>query len=230
MSRVATLAGLSLRELWISFRLLACLAAFAAAGALVAVAPGQPWGWFALGVAAAMAVGAGLIAGAVAGDRRRGFAGWLVARAVPRPSLVAGWLVAGSVPLVAGLAIAGAAATILTTGPPATAEAAVALPLPLLAVAATVPAAVGLAMIVGLVAPPRLAELGTALLVVGWLLAVVLLLPATTGLPGAGLAMLADPVSDPTTTAIALRAAGTSLALGGVVWAVAIAVAGRVDL
>ncbi len=229
MTQVATLAGLSLRELWISFRLLGGLVAFASGGALVATAPATAWRSLALGVAVAMAVGAGLVAGAVATDRRRGFAGWLVARAVPRSSLLAGWLLAGSLALIVGLAISGISALVLG-GLAVMPTHDAALPAALAASAAAAPAAIGVATLAGLVAAPRPAMAATMVLVAGWLVAIVLLVPASVAAPGAGLALLAAPGADAPVTALALRAAGVSLAAGAVVWGAALVVASRADL
>ncbi|HYN63299.1 MAG TPA: hypothetical protein VES36_01740, partial [Candidatus Limnocylindrales bacterium] len=95
MSRFLTVAGLALRELWISFRLLVAVAALLLAALPTALLPHAPvefagTAWaplrlFAIGLGAALALVAGLSAAALAGERRRGTIGWLVNRAVPRP-------------------------------------------------------------------------------------------------------------------------------------------------
>ena len=94
MNRLATLGGLSLRELWIGYRLLLAVLAFALSGLVAAIAPAPGWRPHAVALALAIAVTAGLVASAVAGDRLRGFVGWLVARSVPRATVAVGWLLA----------------------------------------------------------------------------------------------------------------------------------------
>lgn len=105
-------AGLALRELWISFRLLAVLAAFAAAGVVVVfvrsvepIAAPLPWLAGSLGLTAAFV--AALAAWSFSAERRRGAAAWLVSRSVPRGAVLFGWLLAMATPMTIGLATVG---------------------------------------------------------------------------------------------------------------------------
>jgi hypothetical protein len=115
MSRVALLAGLAMRELWISFRLLGLLTLLAAAALPVVLLPPTappavdgalpgPMSWYALAAAAALACCAGVAAWSLATMRRRGTAAWLAARAVPRASVVVAWFVAVGGVVLLGLA------------------------------------------------------------------------------------------------------------------------------
>lgn len=229
MTRLVTLTGFSLRELWIGFRLLTVMLAFALSGLAVAIIPGAGWRIHAVALAGALALASGLIAGAVAGDRGRGFAGWLVARSVPRATVATGWLLAASILLLAGLALALATAAALGGGAEAAGGTA-ALPGLVLAVDAAGVAAAGLAVTLGLLVPSRLALPITSLVVAAWLGAIVLVAPPSATLPGSGFALLADLGTEAPGPGVALRAAGVGLAAAAIAWAAAIVVAGRVDL
>ena len=105
-----TLARMAVRELWISFRLLVLLALPLAAGLLALFLSSDPdlaplalaWGMAGVGI-----LSAGIAAAAWAGERRRGTAGWLSLRAVPRASILVGWFAGLSLPLTVGIAAGG---------------------------------------------------------------------------------------------------------------------------
>src|SRR5689334_16434810 len=90
------LTRMAVRELWISFRLLPLIALPVIAGLVALLVSSDPdrvqptlaWG---MGVVAALA--AGMAAAAWAMERRRGTAGWLSMRAVPRASILIAWFV-----------------------------------------------------------------------------------------------------------------------------------------
>jgi hypothetical protein len=228
MNRLATLGGLSLRELWIGYRLLLAMLAFALSGLVAAIAPAPGWRPHALALAGAIAVTAGLVASAVAGDRLRGFVGWLVARSVPRATVAIGWLLAASISVLAGVSLAIVTASTFSGGGPA-AEAAV-LPGVVVAVAATGVAAAGVAIALGLLLPLRLALPITTAVVAAWLAPIVLVAPPGAPLPGGGLALLADLGTDLSGSGAALRVAGVTFASAAVAWGAAIVVASRIDL
>ncbi len=229
MNRLATLAGLSLRELWIGYRLLVAMLAFAVSGLVVAIAPAPGWRAHALAVVAAIALASGLMADAVAGDRRRGFVGWLVARAVPRATVATGWLCAAAISVLAGVALAVATASTVGAAAMGPADMA-ALPGVAAAVAAAGAAATGLAIALGLLMAPPLALPITTVVVAAWLAGIVLFAPTGAPLPGSGLALLADLGVGALGPGVALRAAGVTLAAAAAAWAAAVLVANRVDL
>lgn len=105
----AVVARLALRELWISFRLLILLVAFVAAGVVVALLP-APFPTvvqrLVIGITAASALSGALAAWSLAVERRTGRAGWLVARSVPRGTLLGGWFTGIGGTALVGLAMA----------------------------------------------------------------------------------------------------------------------------
>jgi hypothetical protein len=104
--RLSTLSWLVVRELWISYRLLAILGALLASGIAQALLPGAFPAVLGVGLAAACAVAGFVAAGTVAAERRRGTAGWLIVRAVPRAHLAIAWFAGILPPVVLGLAAA----------------------------------------------------------------------------------------------------------------------------
>lgn len=118
MRRIPLLAGMALRELWISYRLLLMVIVLLAAAipavmlprtatAALANAPPGPLTWYAAATAAALAVAGGVAAWSLASTRRLGTAAWLAVRAVPRASILLGWFVGtGAVVLVGAFAAA----------------------------------------------------------------------------------------------------------------------------
>ena len=129
MRRFGTVTGLALRELWISFRLLLVMGVLIVAAvpsamlphttpALAATPLESPLEWFAIGLALALGVVGGMAASALSLERRRGSAGWLVIRAVPRRVVLLGWFAAFVLLLVVGL-LPGAVLVWLTVAAPA---------------------------------------------------------------------------------------------------------------
>ena len=105
-----TLTRMAVRELWISFRLLLLLALPIAVGLLALLFPpdsGITQPALALGLAAVATVAAGVAAAAWASERRRGTAGWLSLRAVPRASILIAWFAGLALPLLVGTAAGG---------------------------------------------------------------------------------------------------------------------------
>lgn len=110
MSQATVVTRLAVRELWITFRLLALIAAFIVAGALVALLPAPlptVMERLALGLGAATVLAGALAAWSFGDERARGRAAWLVTRSVSRGTLLGGWFAALAGPALAGTAIAG---------------------------------------------------------------------------------------------------------------------------
>lgn len=227
MSQTGVVTWLAVRELWISFRLLALLAAYVGVGALVALLPAPAstaMTRLSVGLAAAVIVGAAIAAGALGTERVLGRAGWLVTRSISRGTLLVGWFVAvGGVSLI-GL-LAAAALGWLAASPLSQPQVA-----PFAAVVGGV-AAMSLAMIaigllLGTLLPPVPAAV--AAVVVGLLVAGA----SYTVLPDAAapLAALAELPSLDRPVAAGVQGAGIGLAATAVALVLARVALGRADL
>jgi hypothetical protein len=197
--QVVSLTALALRELWISFRLLLLLGLALAGGMLAAALP-QIGGGGSATLAWAMAVTgiitASLAGAALADERQRGRAAWLVVRAVPRSSLVIAWFVALAVPVVVGLTVA-AALTWLTVEVASLAELG-STPLDAAAFSTLIAAAtlgvlqaLAAGLLLGTLARPLVAAPLAGLLSAALLLPPLLFADLPRFLPGSGLGLLA---------------------------------------
>jgi hypothetical protein len=243
VSRLLTVTGLALRELWISFRLLIAVGAIIVAALPLALLPhapvslaGQPWTpleLFAVGLAAALSLVAGIAAAALAGERRRGTVGWLVTRSVPRPLVVLGWFCAFAVVLLLGIVPAGILAwlTLEEAAGPVGGPAAMAVPL--LAAWAAGAAGVALGLLLGAWLPAPAATVAATLVVA------LVLVPGATGVvpdlsaspaPAAGLALIGDLLQASRPIGDSARSAGLSLAAAAGVLVLGAAALGRADL
>lgn len=242
MNRFLAVTGLALRELWISFRLLLMVGLLFLAAlptALLSIAAPDPLAAatariqpFAIGLSAGLALAAGVAAGTLAAERRRGTAGWLVSRAVPRSTIVVGWFAAFAVVLILGMAPSAGLAW-LALGPLAEAVDPMAYLVSISAVAGVGLAALALGLLLGSlldVLPAMLVS--TAITGAVLVPAAAIAFPALAGAPapGAPLAVLADladaarPISD------SVRAGGVALAGGAALLLLASAVMSRADL
>jgi hypothetical protein len=224
VSQLATVTWLVMRELWISFRLLAVLGLLLLAAVAVVLLPpsllGAPAARYAVLIGVAVWASAALAAATFAIERRRGSAGWVVARGVGRRTLLRGWVVAFGIAMVGGMAPGALLAWLVLVG--------IGLPLdPLLfALACTVLAAgalaaLGLALLAGSLLPPAVAA-GATLLVGGCLMAASLLLPAAgTLLPSSGNLLLARLLEAPPSLGTLLRALGATLVIAAALLALA---------
>jgi hypothetical protein len=242
--RFGTVTGLALRELWFSFRLLLAVGVLIAAALPSALLPpttpalaGAPLEstleWFAIGLALALGVIGSMAAYALSHERRRGSAGWLVIRAVPRPVILLGWFAAFVLLLLLGLLPAAALVWLTVAAPASDAGAAWPFAAPLIGAWAAGAAAVAIGLLLGALLSPWPAALLTLLGTAGILLAAVSgVAPELSAAPApvAALAILADlpnqdrPVSD------ALRASGASLVVAAGALILAAAALGRADL
>lgn len=231
MNRFATLVGLALRELWITFRLLAILALLLLAGLAAAAAPAvidvTPQLAYAVALAAALVIVASVAAFSLAGERRIGSVAWLAVRAIPRTLLLHAWLTAfGTVALLGLLASAVVAWLALVEQP---GGAPVGFGPALLAVAAALLAALAVGLLAGSLLPPLPAALAAA--IVAALVAVPPLLVGTSlPLPGGGLALVAEAGGVATPISSALRSAGVAFGVAAVGIGLAAAALQRSDL
>jgi hypothetical protein len=125
MNRLRTLTGISLHEMWISFRLIAVLGLPLLGGLLAIGVPPDLAGvtavggagfWYAVGVSVAIAITAGLAAGTMAHERRRGTLAWMAVRAVPRSAILHSWFVAFGLLLAAGIVLGSIGAWLAALG------------------------------------------------------------------------------------------------------------------
>ena len=244
MRRFGAVTGLALRELWISFRLLLAVGVLVAAAlpsallphttpALAATPLESPLEWFAIGLALALGVIGGMAAAALSLERRRGSAGWLVIRAVPRPVILLGWFAAFVVLLGAGLLPAATLVWLTVAAPASDVGDAWPYAAPLIGAWAAGAAAVAIGLLIGALLNPWPAGLLTLLVTGGVLLAAALgLAPALSSAPSpvAGLAILGDLPNQSRPVADALRAGGTSLLVAAGALILAAAALGRADL
>ncbi|HLY36171.1 MAG TPA: hypothetical protein VKU35_05630 [Candidatus Limnocylindria bacterium] len=228
------MTGLAMRELWISFRLLALLAVAMAGGILTTVRPNaasdpQALAW---GIAAAAVFLSAMAAATLAAERRDGGVAWLALRSVPRSSVLVGWFNALAIPVLIGFAASAVLAWLafasgsLTPTPVDPASFAV-----LAASAATVGMeALALGLLVGVLARPLpAAVLAVSLSTAG--AAAGLLVPVGPGyLPTAGLGLLAQAGNLERPLSAGLQALGLGLALTGMLMAAAAAAFARADL
>ena len=226
MIQTAVLAGLALRELWFSYRLLATLFVLLLAGAPAAVlphaataslagAPPSALTWYAVALGGSLAIVSALTAGAMAGGRRHGWLGWLALRPVPRPRLAIGWFLAWASVLLVGLVFAALLAWVALSGSSLLLAGPAGFAAAMGAVAALGLLVIGLGLLIGSVLAPIPASL-LALLLAGGLGLVGFggWLPADLPLPSGILPLLAE-------LDIATRPLATALPLTGVALAIA---------
>jgi hypothetical protein len=228
-----TLTRMAVRELWISFRLLLLLALPIAVGLLALLFPadsGTTQPALSWGLAAVSTAAAGVAAVAWASERRRGTAGWLSLRAVPRASILIAWFAGLAFPLLVGTA-AGALLVWLAPGLEPSP------PLDALSYASLVGATAGAglqALAIGILLGSFLRPIAAAFLAVmesGALLAAGLLVrPDTALVPTAGLGLLAQATDLLRPLADGLQALGIGLTLTGLLLGVALLIFNRVDL
>lgn len=217
MSETTVVAGLALRELWISFRLLALIGVLAAAGLVAVAVPviepiAQPLPWLAGALAAGACFVAALAAWSFGQERRRGAAAWLVSRSVSRGAVLGGWLAALVALLVVSIVPVGVLGWLtVVSGPLAGAFDAGGYVAALAATFADLLAALCLGLFIGTLLPRRAATLAALLAVAAVVIIVLSGITADEPFPGAGLRLLGELPRHARPVADALRAAGTSL-------------------
>lgn len=232
MIRSGVVARLAVRELWITFRLFAVIAAFVGAGALVALVP-APLPVLAERLATGLGVGslaaAAVAAWSIAEERRLGRAGWLVGHSLRRGTLLGGWFVA-----LAGVAMTGLVAAAVLGWLAASSVTLRLEPTGYLALVSAVGtatlAAIAAGLLAGTMLPPRPATLVTV---------VVCLLAAAFAwfgpidaafVPGGAHVALAGLREPGGSAALGIRAAGIGLAATAVVLVLALAAIERAEL
>lgn len=232
MSQAGVVARLAVRELWITFRLMMLLVAFIGAGAAVALLPAPlpvTVQRLAIGLGVATVLVAVTAAWSLADERRQGRAGWLVARSVPRGTLVGGWFVALSSVALAGLAAAAVLGWLAATGVSLRLDAGAFAAL-VMAVASTVVAAAALGLLAGAIFRPAIAAL-IAAMACGAAAAAAWMLPQARGLvPGSAFLQMAALTEGLVSAADAWRGAGAALIAASLFLLLARTALGRAEL
>jgi ABC-type transport system involved in multi-copper enzyme maturation permease subunit len=241
MRRIPLLAGMALRDLWISFRLLAMISLLVAATApalliprtataALADAPPGPLTWYAAAIAVALAVGGALGAWSLAAMRRHGTAAWLAVRAVPRGSILLGWFAAVGLVVIAGSGLSSLLAWLALGGETGVLASAGGYAATALAVAAAGLLAVAVGLLFGSALRPALAALLALLCCAGLGLAAAAGWLGIGPEPLGGLAQLAHIELAGRPTALGLVSTGLALAVTGALLTVASAALERADL
>lgn len=221
MSRLSTLVGLALHELWISYRLLLLLLLPLLGGLAVGAIPAELAGiravdgaarWYAVSLCASVTIGSAVAAGTVAAERGRGTIAWMAVRAVPRSAVLLSWFLAMGLVLLAGIALGAGAAWMAAISRLAEIPDAAPFVAASAAAAATALMALALAVLVGALplapGPAALLAMGLA----GGLLAAAVLGPlASAPLPTAGMGLLADLSESARPVADAIQSTGMAL-------------------
>lgn len=229
MSQAGVVTRLAVRELWISFRLLALLAAFVGVGAIIAVLPEPSSATtlvrLAVGLGVATVVGCAIAADALSTERALGRAGWLVTRSISRATLLLGWFGALAGVTLLGLGAAGIIGWLAISSPLPPVEPA-AYAAVLAGVAAQSVAALAVGLLLGTLIRRHVATV--AAMAVGSLGIGAALVAGPGGVVPlsalADLGTLERPIGD------GLRGAGIFLAVAGTTMVVARVAFGRVDL
>jgi hypothetical protein len=231
VTRFATLVQLALRELWITFRLLAILAALLLSGMaaallpdLVAVEPQLAYGAALAGSALACA---SIAAVTLASERRAGSVAWLSVRAVPRATLLHALLAALALVTLTGLVVSAPVAWLAVSQDPTASGGAFAAAC--LAIAGLLLLALALGLLCGALLPPVAAAAAAFLLLAAMLLPALLLSPSLPG-PAGGIGLLIrwTDADRPITTA--LQSCGLALTVSAVLVAATTAALRRDDL
>ena len=223
---------LAVRELWISFRLLAVLVAFVGVGAIIALLPAPLsvlMARLAVGLGAATLIAAAITAWSIAHERGSGRAGWLVARSVGRGTVLGGWFAAMASATIVGFLCAGAlgwlAASSVTLR-----LAPLAYVAPVTAAAGAALGAVAMGLLAGVLLPP-MAAAGAAVgvgLALG--LAALVVPEATAWLPGAAFVVLGGVAETDQSAGGAWRATGFGLVTAGMLLVLGRLAIDRVEL
>ena len=239
MTRLGTLTGMALREMWISFRLMPVIGLPMIGGMAVIALPPDVAGvtaiggagfWFAIVASIAISVAAAIAAGTIAQERQRGTVAWMAVRAVPRSAVLLSWFLAFGILVAAGIAIGSVGAWLAALTRADTPPDVVPFAAAILAAGGVALAGVAVGLLVGALLPPIRAVL-LALALCGVALALSIVVPLGGALlPTEGIRLLAHlddaarPIGD------GLRSTGLALALAAALLVLAAAALERSDL
>lgn len=232
MSQATVVTHLAMRELWITFRLLALLAGFIAVGVVVALLPGPlstVMERLALGLGAATILAGVMAAWSFSDERARGRAAWLVTRSVSRGTLLGGWFAALAGLALAGTAVAGLLGWLTASGVSLRLDG-WAFAAALVGVAATILVAIALGLLFGTVMRGPMAIGLTVAAAVSLGLLAWLVPGAGDLVPGAAMVDLAALREGIATPVAALRTAGAALTATALLLVIARLVLERAEL
>lgn len=232
MSQATVVTRLAVRELWITFRLLALLAGFIGVGALVALLPAPlsaVMERLAIGLGVAATLAGAVAAWSFADERSRGRAAWLVTRSVSRGTLLAGWFAAIALLALAGTAVAALLGWLTASAVSLQLDAGAFAAL-FVGVAATVLAAIALGLLIGTLLRGPIAA-GVTVIVGAGLGALAWALPgAGPFVPGAAMVDLAGLGESVVAQVSGVRAAGAALVATALLLVIARLVLERAEL
>ncbi len=239
MNRLRTLTWMALREMWISFRLVAVLGLPMIGGLLAILAPPDLVGvtavggagfWYAVGAAVAIVIAAGLAAGTMAHERRRGTVAWMAVRAVPRSAILLSWFVAFGLLLATGIVLGSIGAWLAALGRAEVTPDAIPFALAVGATIGTALAAVAAGLLIGAFLPTIPATLLAVTLGAVLLVAAISTSPGVLPSPTGGIGLLAHLDGASRLVGDSLRSAGAALAATAILLVLAGAVLARSDL
>jgi hypothetical protein len=213
VSQAGLVARLAVRELWMTFRLLAVLVAFIGGSAIVVLVPAAPavtLDRLALALGLASVVASGVAAWSLAAERTAGRSGWLITRSVSRRTYLAGWFAGLALVAAAGVTGAGLLGFLAVYSLPV-GIGPVTFGATILAVAAAAAAAVAVGLAVGALLRPIPAALVAMLACAAAGLAASSVPESASLIPGGAFGMLGDLVGSATGLADAIRAGGAGL-------------------
>ena len=222
-----TVTRLTLREVWISYRLLAFVAVLGTAGLVVPLAAlwlprlldsTQPPAsttvaltWYGISLAVIAVLLSASAARTFARDRLRGTAAWVLAAPVRRGAFYLSWLVAFAVVAFAGMVISGTTAW-LTLGSFGGAPDPVTYGLAVIAAFSFLLVAAAIGLVCGSVLPRGPAAVAAAILTAGIVAAGLLVPAAARWLPSAGVVRIAPMATGVDPISVALQALGIAVA------------------
>lgn len=239
MRRLLPLTRMALHELWISFRLIPLIGLPVVGGMLVSAVPPEFAGetavggaafWYAVVTGVTICVASGMAALTIAHERRRGTVAWMVARAVPRASVLFSWFLGFAILLIAGFALGSVGTWLAAIGRAEASPDPIPFSAAVAATAGTALAGVALGLLLGATLPSRPAALLALALSAGLVAAAFLAPLEALPLPLGGLGLLTHLDSAARPVAGALQSAGAALASAAVLLVLAGAGLERSDL
>jgi hypothetical protein len=232
VSQVVLVARVALRELWMSFRILFILVAFAGGSAVLVLVPSAPavtLDRMAIGLGVATVAASAIAAWTMAAERAAGRAGWLVTRSVSRGTYLVGWLTGLAVVTIVGVIGSSALGWLTTASLPIGIEG-TAFVAAIGAVVTTAIAALALGLAIGSLLPPIPAALVAAAACAASGVLVLVASGGSTAVPGAAYLLISRLAAPESVLTDALRAAGVGLVQIAVLFVIARAAIDRAEL
>jgi len=232
VSQALLVARVALRELWMSFRILLILVAFAGGSAILVLVPSAPavtLDRLAIGLGVATVVASAVAAWTLSVERAAGRAGWLVTRSVSRGTYLVGWFIGLASVTVVGVIGSSLLGWLTTAAVPIPIEG-IAFAAAVVAVMTTAVAAVALGLAVGALLPPLPAAAVAAVACAASGLLILFASGGSTAVPGAAYLLVSRLGAPQSVLTDALRAAGIGLVQIAVLFVIARAAIERAEL